>query len=59
MYNPTGTQQTMFGFTGEITDVTGQVYLRARYYNPTLGIFPSLDPLEGDMSLPMALNRYG
>jgi hypothetical protein len=28
------------------------VYLRARYYNPALGVFPSLDPVE-------FVNRYG
>ncbi len=35
-----------FGFTGEQTDSNGQVYLRARYYNPSIGIFSSLDPFE-------------
>lgn len=54
----TGSPQTVFGFTGEQTDGTGQVYLRARYYNPTLGVFPSLDPLEGTDSDPLSLNRY-
>ncbi len=41
-----GTSQSVFGFTGEETDSTGFVNLRARYYNPTLGQFVSLDPLE-------------
>jgi len=40
-----------FGFTGESTDANGLVYLRARYYNPALGVFPNLDPMEN-------LNRY-
>jgi len=40
-----------FGFTGEPTDANGLVYLRARYYSPTLGVFPSLDLAE-------TLNRY-
>jgi RHS repeat-associated protein len=40
-----------FGYTGELTDPNGLVYLRARYYNPSLGVFPSLDPLENG-------NRY-
>lgn len=35
-----------FGATGEMVDVTGQVYLRNRYLSPTLGQFVSLDPLE-------------
>ena len=40
-------------------DDNGLLYLRARYYNPTIGQFFSLDPLEGDMAQPMSLNRYG
>ncbi len=48
-----GTEQTPFGFTGEPTDNNGLVHLRARYYNPALGVFPSLDPVEGT-----SLNRY-
>jgi RHS repeat-associated protein len=31
---------------GEPTDVNGLVYLRARYYNPTIGQFFKLDPME-------------
>jgi RHS repeat-associated protein len=54
----TGANQTPFGFTGEPTDGNGLVYLRARYYNPSLGVFPSLDPLEGRFGSPLSLNRY-
>jgi RHS repeat-associated protein len=37
----------VFGFTGEYTDPGDNlVYLRARYYNPTIGQFFNLDPLE-------------
>lgn len=36
----------MFGFTGEETDGTGLINLRARYYNPIIGQFFSLDPME-------------
>jgi RHS repeat-associated protein len=53
-----GTQQTIFGFTGEVRDDNQLLYLRARYYNPLLGQFFSLDPLEGMMEQPMSLNRY-
>lgn len=35
------------GFTGEQTDSTGLVYLRARHYNPALGVFMSKDPVLG------------
>ncbi|MCD4687448.1 MAG: hypothetical protein K8S97_16075 [Anaerolineae bacterium] len=48
-----------FTFTGEQTDANGLVYLRARYYHPDLGVFPSLDPVEGDIGRAMSLNRYG
>ncbi len=53
-----GTEQTPFGFTGEPTDDNGLVHLRARYYNPALGVFPSLDSLEGVLKQAMSLNRY-
>ncbi len=38
-------------FTGELVDANDLVYLRARYYHPGLGVFMSLDPVEG-------VNRY-
>ena len=53
-----GSSQTDFGFTGEPTDGNGLVHLRARYLNPALGLFPSLDPLEGIQQRPMSLNGY-
>jgi RHS repeat-associated protein len=42
----TGSPQTAFGFTGELTDGNGLVYLRARYYAPGIGVFTALDPVE-------------
>ncbi|CAG0988650.1 tRNA(Glu)-specific nuclease WapA [Anaerolineae bacterium] len=48
-----------FGFTGEATDASGLMYLRARYYVPGSGVFPSLDPVEGHPEFPLSLNRYG
>ena len=35
-----------FGFAGEQADLTGQLHLRARQYNPTLGRFTSVDPVQ-------------
>jgi len=56
MYNDLPTE---FGFTGEQTDpLNDLVYLRARYMNPKLGIFGSLDPLEGQNQIVGSLNRY-
>ncbi len=49
---------TGFAFTGEMRDANGLQYHRARYYHPSLAIFPSLDPYEGTMGRPMSLNRY-
>jgi RHS repeat-associated protein len=53
-----GSPQTEYGFTGEPTDPNELVYLRNRYYNPSLGTFISQDPVEGSMNNPMSLNRY-
>lgn len=56
-FNPTGTSQTDYGFTGE--PLSGELlYLRARYYNPTVGMFTALDPFEGTYDIPMSLNGY-
>lgn len=57
-FGTSGTSQTVYGFTGEQTDVNSQVYLRARYYNPSIGVFTGLDPVEGQTCTPMSLNRY-
>jgi RHS repeat-associated protein len=46
VWDTTGTDQTIFGYTGEPTDANDLVHLRARYYNPSLAVFNSLDPLE-------------
>jgi RHS repeat-associated protein len=35
---------TKFGFTGEMVDANGLIFLRARYYNPSQGRFFQLDP---------------
>lgn len=45
-------------FTGEWRDTNALQYHRARYYAPSLGIFPSLDPWEGLFDRPMSLNGY-
>jgi len=57
MYNDLPTE---FGFTGEQTDSANDlVYLRARYMNPKLGVFGSLDPFEGLPQFPLTMNGYG
>lgn len=67
-YDPYGVSDTapitpydgdsIFGFTGEQTDTSELIFLRARYYNPALGTFMSLDPFEGMSDRPMSLNGY-
>ncbi|MDX2138740.1 MAG: RHS repeat-associated core domain-containing protein [Chloroflexota bacterium] len=47
-----------YGFTGEWHDFAVSVYLRARHYDPTIGIFTSRDPFEGMAGRPISLNGY-
>ena len=48
-----------FRYCGEYFDAeTGTVYLRARYYDPSIGRFISRDSYAGDNDKPLSLNRY-
>ncbi len=57
-YDEQGTFTVPFAFTGEPMDDNGLVHLRARYYNPALGVFPSVDVFEGSIQQPTSLNLY-
>ncbi len=57
-FDEQGTFDMPFAFTGEMLDANGLQYHRARYLNPVLGVFPSLDPVEGVLQQAMSLNRY-
>jgi RHS repeat-associated protein len=57
-FGTTGTNQTAFGFTGEVVDPNGLLFLRARYYRSGLGVFTGLDPWEGVIQRPMSMNGY-
>jgi RHS repeat-associated protein len=65
-YFPFGREITPSGgeamkFTGHERDFTPydyQDYMHARYGNPYLGRFLSVDPLRGSASSPQSLNRY-
>lgn len=48
-----------FKYAGEIYDEeTGLYYLRARYYDPSVGRFITKDTYEGDITNPLSLNLY-
>jgi RHS repeat-associated protein len=53
-----GNPLTKYGYTGEWSDATNLIYLRARYYDPATGRFLSKDPVRGLASLPQTLNPY-
>ena len=54
----TGSSTQPFGFTGEPRDGTALAYLRARYYDPSLGRFMSRDSWHGIREIPRSLNDY-
>ena len=53
-----GSTQVGYGFTGEWMDLTGLVYLRARYYEPYLNQWIQPDPIVPDPYIPADWNRY-
>jgi RHS repeat-associated protein len=53
-----GEGESGFGYTGEQTDGSGLVFLRARYYDPETGRFITADPFPGVLSLPATQNAY-
>lgn len=56
---PNGSFDENYRFTGkELDEETGLYYYGARYYDPLIGRFTSLDPWEGSLSNPQTLNKY-
>ena len=56
--NPSGNKDNV-GFTGHIQDDrTGLTYMQARYYDPDIGRFLSIDPVGFRPSKPSLFNRY-
>jgi RHS repeat-associated protein len=54
-----GSGVSEFGYTGEQADgSTGLVFLRARYYGPSVGRFTSKDPFRGFVTRPQSLGGY-
>ena len=57
----TGTSSTQFlynGRDGVMSDENGLVYMRARYYSPTLKRFINADVIAGSITNAITLNRY-
>ncbi|HUP82468.1 MAG TPA: putative Ig domain-containing protein [Pirellula sp.] len=55
----TGSTSTSFLFAGEQRDTSlGLDYLRARYYNTSIGRFVSRDSYAGEIGDPVTLHRY-
>ncbi len=57
--NSTGTASSIFAYAGEEVDTSGLIYLRARYMQPTLGIFLARDPWNGEALRPDSMNGSG
>lgn len=63
-YRPYGTQALGVpaagpGYSGHVNDPdSGLVYMQARYYDPTIGRFLSVDPAESKASSPAGFNRF-
>jgi len=53
----TGSSQTPFGYTGEYTS-NDLLYLRARYYSPSMGRFLTSDTWGGNANKPMSFNMW-
>ena len=54
-----GSTKNDFLFCGEQFDpVTGLYYLRARYMNPSVGRFITMDSYEGSIDDPVSLHKY-
>jgi RHS repeat-associated protein len=56
----TGSTQNSYRFAGEQLDSNlNQYYLRDRYYAQNVGRFSKRDRFDGDLMMPLSLNRYG
>jgi RHS repeat-associated protein len=55
-YGASGTEK--FTYAGEMKDSTGLFYLSARYYDPSIGRFVSMDLILGRPEKPQTMNRY-
>ncbi|MCH8992669.1 MAG: RHS repeat-associated core domain-containing protein [Acidobacteria bacterium] len=55
----TGVSQVTVGFQGDYTDpTTSEVWMGARWYDPTGAQFRTRDTVFGELMTPVSLNRY-
>ena len=47
-----------YAYNGEVKDISGLIYLRARYYNPRIGQFVQIDSYRGEDENIASQNRY-
>jgi RHS repeat-associated protein len=53
-----GSIDTAYGYTNQWEDSTGLIYMKARYYDPNLGLFISPDTIIPDPTNVLDYNRY-
>jgi len=59
LLDTTGTTENSYRYTSEQFDASlGQYYLRARYYDPSIGRFTQMDSWLGSASDPVTLHKY-
>jgi RHS repeat-associated protein len=58
VFSESGSGESLYGYTGEVTDPSGLVFLRARYYLPGSGRFTSKDTWPGDPNHPLSFNWW-
>ncbi len=59
MLGSEGGRASTYGFSGEVADATGLVYLRARYYSSQQGRLLARDLRAGNALQPSTYNRCG
>ncbi len=50
--------ESVYGYTGEVTDESGLVYLRARYYKPSEGRFITRDEWKGLLTSSQSTDKW-
>jgi RHS repeat-associated protein len=56
---PSASAPTYLGFSSQLVDSSGLVYMRARWYDPAASKFLTRDPASTDAGTPSSLNSFG